>query len=209
MSITAGVLRGQVRWPAFICAMVLLAWRRVGVRAGAGCSGQNNCNGHGICRNTYSYCDCYVGWGAKTDIADYKAPDCSLSEYVLLAAMGFPPSESVFLAMASGFCPAGRAWGDVPRGTQTAHRLAECSGRGTCDRGTGLCKCQAGFSGDACQRKDCINDCSGHGQCMSMKQLATMASALPLSNATTYTGNTVRLCGQMHRKALTHQGSLL
>jgi hypothetical protein len=87
MSITAGVLRGQMRWPAFICAMVLLAWRRVGVRAGAGCSGQNNCNGHGICRNTYSYCDCYVGWGAKTDIADYKAPDCSLSEYVWLAVL--------------------------------------------------------------------------------------------------------------------------
>ena len=34
----------------------------------------------------------------------------------------------------------------------------------------------------------CPNDCSGHGRCLSMKQLATMSTALPLSAATTYTG---------------------
>lgn len=49
-----------------------------------------------------------------------------------------------------------------------------------------------GFSGDACQRMECLNDCSGHGQCMSMKQLARMPNALPLSDATTYTGYSVR-----------------
>ena len=34
----------------------------------------------------------------------------------------------------------------------------------------------------------CPNDCSGHGQCLNVKRMATMTNALPLSNATTYAG---------------------
>ena len=135
------------------------------VDAGAGCSMHNYCSGHGICRNSYSQCDCYDGWGSVTDIAVYKAPDCS-----------------------QRVCPPGRAWGDVPTAVDKAHAMAECSNRGVCDRTTGECTCFSGFTGDACQRMTCMNDCSGHGQCLSMKQLATMPNALPLSNETTYSG---------------------
>lgn len=53
----------------------------------------------------------------------------------------------------------------------------------------GVCSCFAGFSGDACQRRGCVNDCSGHGKCVSMKKMATLAEALPLSAKTTYQGN--------------------
>lgn len=70
----------MVEGPLLIVALALLCRGPQRVEAGAGCSMQNYCNGHGLCRNTYSQCDCYAGWGAASDIAVYKAPDCSLRE---------------------------------------------------------------------------------------------------------------------------------
>ena len=60
--------------------------------------------------------------------------------------------------------------------------------RGLCNRITGECACFDGFSGAACERSGCPNDCSDHGRCVNMKALATTSDALPLSNVTTYTG---------------------
>jgi hypothetical protein len=45
-------------------------------RAGS-CSHLNNCNGYGACDAVNSRCLCYNGFGSETDIAIYKAPDCS------------------------------------------------------------------------------------------------------------------------------------
>ena len=130
------------------------------------CDKQNFCNGHGSCDESTSSCVCYPGFGAATDVTLYRAPDCSALS-----------------------CPAGPAWADVPTLSLTAHALAECSNMGTCDRKTGLCKCFKGFTGDACQRNKCPNDCSGHGQCFSMKQLAQMSTAQPLNPNTFYEGS--------------------
>jgi len=44
---------------------------------------------------------------------------------------------------------------------------------GLCDRTTGICTCNIGFIGLACNRKTCPNDCSGHGHCQSMQYYAT------------------------------------
>lgn len=125
----------------------------------------NYCNGHGVCNGASSTCNCYEGYGAASDITLYRAPDCS-----------------------SRTCPAGKAWADIPTSSTTAHALAECSSRGLCDRSSGTCKCFAGFGGDACQRMNCPNDCSGHGQCVSMSQMAEMSDAFPLNNNTYYEG---------------------
>lgn len=41
----------------------------------------------------------------------------------------------------------------------------ECAGQGVCDRATGLCTCNPGYEGYACERTKCPNTCSGHGVC--------------------------------------------
>ncbi|KAL9189485.1 hypothetical protein ACHAXT_009160 [Thalassiosira profunda] len=69
-------------------------------------------------------------------------------------------------------CPSGPAFSDVAETTDTAHQSAVCSNRGTCDEETGDCLCAAGFSGIACERSKCKNDCSGRGTCVSMRHLA-------------------------------------
>ena len=71
--------------------------------------------------------------------------------------------------------------------TQTAHDYAECSNAGICNRNTGLCDCQSGFEGGACQRMSCPSFldsegaieyhayegvCSGHGVCQTLRNVA-------------------------------------
>merc|ERR1711871_1911672 len=51
------------------------------------------------------------------------------------------------------------------------HFYMECSNQGLCDRKTGLCECFDGYTGRACQRQACPEDCSGHGVCLTVDQL--------------------------------------
>ncbi|CAK5196381.1 unnamed protein product [Aphanomyces euteiches] len=69
-------------------------------------------------------------------------------------------------------CPMGKAWG-VITGTDTAHQMAECSGRGICNPASGTCSCQIGFEGHACEYVICQESCSGRGRCITMEQLAS------------------------------------
>jgi len=57
-------------------------------------------------------------------------------------------------------CAKGHPW----VGDHTTY--TECSSKGTCNRKEGTCDCNDGFEGTACQRMSCVNDCSGHGQCL-------------------------------------------
>ena len=56
--------------------------------------------------------------------------------------------------------------------THSAHQYMECSNKGLCDRSTGSCECFDGYDGTACQRASCSNDCSGHGTCETIADLA-------------------------------------
>jgi len=49
--------------------------------------------------------------------------------------------------------------------SNTLHQLVECSGRGSCDSALGKCTCLPGYTGEACQRTVCPNQCSNHGAC--------------------------------------------
>ena len=77
-------------------------------------------------------------------------------------------------------CPKGAAYFGEPASARNAHELVPCSNKGICDRTKGTCTCAEGFSGEACQRKDCggfnVNTgsfCGGKGWCMSMSEIAT------------------------------------
>lgn len=109
----------------------------------------NDCSGHGTCNTITKACSCLDGFGSASDVALYKSPDCSLRT-----------------------CPAGPSLADVPVAFNEAHKLAECSDAGLCDRTTGKCACRDLFTGKACQHIKCPKDCSGHGQCKTMARLA-------------------------------------
>ncbi|GMH52091.1 hypothetical protein TrRE_jg12443, partial [Triparma retinervis] len=66
-------------------------------------------------------------------------------------------------------CPTGPAWADKASAADTAHALVECSNAGICDRSIGICECFEGYTGAACRRSSCPNDCSGNGVCMTIK----------------------------------------
>lgn len=73
-------------------------------------------------------------------------------------------------------CPRGTSWtelGQEQSGKICTHATeVECSDQGLCDRATGLCSCFPGFTGSACQRTACPDDCSGHGTCRSNRDFA-------------------------------------
>lgn len=111
------------------------------------CPGEIPCSGHGACSGSSTYkCDCEDGW---------TNGECS-----------------------ERTCPKGTSWFSYPSADNVAHRdLVECSAGGICDRTTGVCSCQRPFTGAACEHMSCGGagsvECSGHGQCMELRQLAT------------------------------------
>lgn len=73
-----------------------------------------------------------------------------------------------------GTCPSGPAWADRPYAIDQAHQSVECSAAGLCNRDSGLCKCYAGFSGPACERSSCPNDCRNRGTCVTLEDAALL-----------------------------------
>jgi len=69
-------------------------------------------------------------------------------------------------------CPFELAFVDTALRANDAHYYAECANKGVCDRKTGECKCFDGYDGKGCQRSVCPNDCSGHGTCEFIDELA-------------------------------------
>ncbi|CAM9183112.1 unnamed protein product [Chrysoparadoxa australica] len=106
----------------------------------------NICNGHGACEGSN-------GASAKacSCFNGWTGADCSLQT-----------------------CPQGYAWNDAALGVDSAHNWAECSLRGACDRTTGVCSCDSGFEGQACERRTCPGNCYDHGRCLSMKYYASL-----------------------------------
>jgi hypothetical protein len=125
---------------------------------GNGCQDKASCNLHGDCNYCYNTCDCEYGYGKSNEVFDYVKIDCG---------------ERV--------CPSGNSVRDLPTAWNTAHKLAECSDNGFCDRAVGHCYCFEGWEGLSCERRVCPKDCSGHGICANMNEQTMMSNAMPLS----------------------------
>eukprot|EP00605_Chrysophyceae_sp_TOSAG23-4_P001828 GSChrysophyteH1.ASY1.ANO1.2018.1 assembled CDS len=100
-------------------------------------------------------CSCFSGW-------DAGAADCSFRS-----------------------CPTGPAWADKPYDTDKAHLPATCSNAGICDHKSGQCECFEGFTGSACQRSRCPNNCNGHGTCVSIADMSYYYGADYVQNENT------------------------
>jgi len=125
----------------------------VAILAVAQASCPNSCSGHGTCNN-YDQCTCFdeSSLDNSDSSAEWTGADCSLRT-----------------------CPRGTSWttpGDDASASCGHAEDIECSDQGLCDRSTGLCTCFDGYTGSACQRTECPNDCSGHGTCRSNRDFA-------------------------------------
>jgi hypothetical protein len=83
-------------------------------------------------------------------------------------------------------CPRAPIIADIATDADTSHQMEPCSGRGECNHKTGLCNCDTGFGGTLCSRVHCMNDCSGHGACLSLNDAAKMNDGHAFNRTTTY-----------------------
>ncbi len=126
----------------------------------------NGCNGRGSYDKSTKKCTCDDGFGSANDVSNFKDPACGLR-----------------------MCPVGQAWVGIPSGATTGLGLAECSNMGDCERSTGKCTCYFDFEGAACERLGCPKSCSGHGQCLSMKEIGQITAVEPLGLVINYGGD--------------------
>jgi hypothetical protein len=141
----------------------------------------NACSGHGSC-GAYDMCDCFPKWQAndcsqKTCEFGLAHVDSPKGDLDSSASSLSGPTETVVVG--STVYPYGTTEQfpamETAEGTtldQTAHYYMECSNKGICDRKSGECECFDGYEGSACQRASCPNDCSGHGTCETIQELA-------------------------------------
>jgi len=152
----------------------------------------NACSGHGECGN-FDMCNCWRNWMGN---------DCSERICPFGLAQVDTPKGDLDMSNSVDFASWSSSWsgGDKVKyhpmyytegvsekfpymnqvttgGTEyifddAAHYYSECSNKGICDRGTGTCECFEGYEGSGCQRASCPNQCSGHGTCESIRELA-------------------------------------
>ncbi|KAA0175809.1 hypothetical protein FNF27_02895 [Cafeteria roenbergensis] len=170
------------------------------------------CSGRGHCDEGSGACQCYTGFASSDGRgASGSRPDCGFAAMPITSC----PGKSIECSghgkcsghpeygctcdrgwtggdCADRLCPTGRAWMDLAYTANAAHAQAECSNRGICDRETGKCNCQAGFTGEGCEKLACPGTtadgrtCSGHGTCHSMEGLAQLARTNGVSTPFTY-----------------------
>lgn len=115
-----------------------------------------HCSEHGYCDAEKQECVCEDEW-AGSDCSKSRCPnDCS----------GHGRCDALEGDKQLRVCYCVPEW----KGDDCSHRVCprgadgvECSGNGVCR--DGKCACDAGFTGEACGQRKCVQDC-GHGSCV-------------------------------------------
>ena len=142
--------------------------------------------GHGKCVQDKNapYCACEVGWAGPSCELLSCSPPCVENQGVCIDTKcvcknGWDgPTCSVKtcknecsghgICQEDATCACSKNWDGedcserrCPYGNETDTQGLSCSGHGTCQQPDGKCKCEPGFTGDACQFKPCSEDCRG------------------------------------------------
>jgi hypothetical protein len=145
----------------------------------------NACSGHGTC-NAYDECECFdegksVYFGYLYDTAKgYNRITSTLAATTstrVFAKGAYAQKQWTGADCSLQTCSRGVSWTKEHQSDVCLHAdFVECSDQGLCDRGSGTCACFPGYTGAACQRTICENDCSGHGICQSNVDFSVDAS---------------------------------
>lgn len=154
----------------------------------------NACSGHGQCTN-------YKAQFSTYPAARNKIPTTSAINQITINSKGYdefqPMKDSCTCFAHTGFsgssvyawtgadcsiktCPYGMSWNGHALSTDSTGAATgnayhtqhlECSNQGACNQKTGACECFDGYTGEACQRTQCPNDCSAAGKCTEVWQI--------------------------------------
>jgi len=119
-----------------------------------------------------------VGYGLNPNVAYSQVQWSRYRQYEAWPAIGKTNSADFARSAADGIDVSGmdsNVVGGWEAQVGEAHFQMECSGKGVCDRALGVCKCYDGYTGGACQRTTCPNDCSGNGLCRTVSEIALHA----------------------------------
>ncbi|XP_073425277.1 teneurin-4-like isoform X3 [Dendrobates tinctorius] len=106
------------------------------------------CSNHGTC--IIGTCICNPGYkGENCEEVDCMDPTCS--------------GRGVCV---QGVCHCAVGWGGTSCENPRATCLDQCSGHGTLHSETGICTCDANWTGHDCSIEICASDCGGHGVCI-------------------------------------------
>lgn len=173
----------------------------------AGTKEDDPCSNRGICDAGTGYCTCAANYFTSNG---YNAPgtrgDCGYTDTTILYCPGTlscsahgqcSGNPTYRCACSDGWtgadcsersCPTDVSWFTLPSGDNEAHlyESVECGGMGICDRSSGTCICEPGFTGSSCNRMTCpggttvtasdADACNSNGKCYDMQTLATLAT---------------------------------
>ena len=142
------------------------------------------CSGHGRCMNAASQRS-----DASDTLPGHHVPDAYVATYGANPNIPKKDSCTCFTRVEDGrsvydwtgadcslrTCPHSHSWHSI-HNNNNHNVFQECSGRVECNRKSGRCECFDGFSGAACHRTSCPNECSQHGTCQTLNSITHQLS---------------------------------